>query len=286
MRNRVCDLLLVGTMVLSMAGCGGNASKQTSAEEVRTAEVNETDMRMKTIQLGDVRATWIQDNAEDRLSPPSLFPDADEALINSLSLQDGIPSSMSVFLVEANGARILFDTGLGSKDSRLLPALRSLGIEPGDIQYVYLTHFHGDHIGGMMNGNEAVFPQAEVYAAQVEYDAWMAMPAERKAQVEKTMAAYKDHLHLFAYGDTLPGGVMTMAAIGHTPGHTAFQVGQLLVIGDLIHGSALQLEHPEICATYDMDKESSVSARKHFLQYAKDNQLTMAGMHLPAPGFH
>lgn len=55
------------------------------------------------------------------------------------------------------------------------------------------------------------------------------------------------------------------------------------MIGDLIHGAALQLEHPEYCASYDMDKEAAVKARKYFLQYAKDNQLTMAGMHLPAP---
>ena len=38
-------------------------------------------------------------------------------------------------------------------------------------------------------------------------------------------------------------------------------------------------------SSYDMDKEAAVKARKYFLQYAKDNQLTMAGMHLPAPAF-
>ena len=166
-----------------------------------------------------------------------------------------------------------------------MPGLQSLGISPADIGYLYLTHFHGDHIGGMMKGDSVVFPNAEVYASKVEYDAWMAMPAERKAQVVKTMDAYKERLHLFEFGDTLPGNVVAMEAVGHTPGHTVFQSGKLLVIGDLIHGAALQLEHPEYCASYDMDKEAAVKARKYFLQYAKDNQLTMAGMHLPAPAF-
>ncbi|MCM1730938.1 hypothetical protein NCY89_18835, partial [Bacteroides uniformis] len=41
--------------------------------------------------------------------------------------------------------------------------------------------------------------------------------------------------------------------------------------------------YPELA--YDMDKEAAVKARKYFLQYAKDNQLTMAGIHLPAPAF-
>lgn len=192
---------------------------------------------------------------------------------------------MSTFLVDTNGIRILFDTGMGAPGSRLLPGLQSLGISPADIGYLYLTHFHGDHIGGMMKGDSVVFPNAEVYASKVEYDAWMTMPAERKAQVVKTMDAYKERLHLFEFGDTLPGNVVAMEAVGHTPGHTVFQSGKLLVIGDLIHGAALQLEHPEYCASYDMDKEAAVKARKYFLQYAKDNQLTMAGMHLPAPAF-
>ena len=71
----------------------------------------------------------------------------------------------------------------------------------------------------------------------------------------------------------------------HSPGHTVYQAGKLLVIADLIHGAALQLEHPEICASYDMDKDAAVKSRKHFLRYAKENGLTMAGMHLPPPGF-
>ena len=96
---------------------------------------------------------------------------------------------------------------MGAPGSRLLPGLQSLGISPADIGYLYLTHFHGDHIGGMMKGDSVVFPNAEVYASKVEYDAWMAMPAERKAQVVKTMDAYKERLHLFEFGDTLPGSM-------------------------------------------------------------------------------
>lgn len=81
------------------------------------------------------------------------------------------------------------------------------------------------------------------------------------------------------------GKVVAMEAVGHTPGHTVFQVGKLLIIGDLIHGAALQLEHPEICATYDMDKQEAIKTRKNLLQYARENGLVIAGMHLPVPAF-
>ena len=45
------------------------------------------------------------------------------------------------------------------------------------------------------------------------------------------------------------------------------------------------MEHPEICATYDMDKQEAIKTRKKLLQYARENGLVIAGMHLPVPAF-
>ena len=284
MKNKTWRYWVVASIVLLLVGCGAGAKKQTN-EEVSMDSTTMACDGLKTLQLDGVKVTWIQDNAKERLMERTLFADASDELIDSLKLADGIPSSMSTFLVETDGVRILFDAGMGAPDSRLLSGLASLGVTPADIKYLYLTHFHGDHIGGMMKGDSIVFPNAEVYASKVEYDAWLKMSSERNAKVVKTMNAYKDRLHLFEFGETLPGNVVTMNAEGHTPGHTVYQAGKLLVIADLIHGAALQLEHPEICASYDMDKDAAVKSRKHFLRYAKENGLTMAGMHLPPPGF-
>lgn len=284
MKNKMCKSLVVVSTALLLTACGGNAKKQTN-EEVNMDSTAVASNGVKTLQLDGVQVTWIQDNADERLMPRALFPDASDSLIDSLSLQNGIPASMSAFLVEIDGTRILFDTGMGAPDSRLITGLQSVSVDPADINYLYLTHFHGDHIGGMMKGDSIVFPNAEVYASKVEYDAWLKMPADKKAQVLKTMDAYKAHLHLFEFGDTLPGNAIAMNGVGHTPGHTVYQIGKLLVIGDLIHGAALQFKYPEYCATYDMNKEDAIKSRKYFLQYAKDNQLTMAGMHLPVPAF-
>lgn len=178
---------------------------------------------------------------------------------------------------------MLFDAGLGAPESLLPAGLDSIGVKPEDVRYVYLTHFHHDHIGGMLKGDTAVFPRAEVYASKAEYDGWMKMEAGRRTEVEKLVEAYKGRMHFFEFGDTLPGKVVALEAVGHTPGHTAYQAGRLLLIGDLIHGAALQLAHPDICASFDMNPEDAVRTRKCFLQYAKENGLIMAGMHLPAP---
>ena len=223
---------------LTLSACGGKNQK-TATVNFSTDSIMTNDT-LNELRIDSVRLSWLKDNAGERLMPRTLFPDAPDSLIDSLGLQDGIPASVGTFLVETNGCLILFDTGNGTPDSRLLTELKRRGISPADIRYLYLTHFHGDHIGGMMQGDSVVFPNAEVYTSQMEYDGWMNMPEERKAQVVKTMEAYKERLHLFSFGDVLPGNVTALNAVGHTPVHTAFQVGRLLIVGDLMHGTALQ----------------------------------------------
>ncbi len=272
-------MLLLGCMTL-VCSCGGNTKKQGESMEKDSVQAVGT---VQTRQVEGVSVTWMQDNAQDKLMPPSLFAAASDSLIKSLGLEAGIPSSISTFWVETEGVQILFDAGLGAPDSRLPAGLDSIGVKPEDVKYVYLTHFHHDHIGGMLKGDTAVFPRAEVYASKAEYDGWMKMEASRRAEVEKLVEVYGERLHFFEFGDTLPGKVVAMEAIGHTPGHTVYQAGKLLVIGDLIHGAALQLAHPDICASFDMDPEEAIRSRKHYLQYAKENGLTLAGMHLPVP---
>ena len=194
-----------------------------------------------------------------------------------------------MFLLQADGKNILFDAGLGAFGGQMLDRLAALDVAPDKIDLIYLTHFHADHIAGMIAKDSAgkdvkVFNNATVYAGKVEYDAWMNDIPKNDLQ-KAVMGIYKDKLHLFAFGDSLPHGVLALDAVGHTPGHTVFQISNLLVIGDLMHGYALQKDHPEINSNYDMDKEKSIESRKRILQYARDNKLTLAGMHLPPPGF-
>ena len=273
--------LLSSMLVASLCGAGCSSSqKQASATDETEAVFACTDS--VTTECDGVKLTQIRDNAQERLMQLSLFGELPQTLIDSLNIGQGVPASVSAFLLEIDGKRILFDTGMGAPDSRLLTNLSAAGVTPADIDYLYLTHFHGDHIGGMMKGDTVVFPKAEVYAAQQEYDAWMQMPDDKKTQVAATMEAYKDRLHLVAYGDTLPCGVVALDCVGHTPGHTAYRAGKFLIVGDLVHGAALQLAHPEICAAYDMDPQSAIKQRRYYLDYALQNHLLLAGMHQPA----
>ena len=269
---------------IAMTACSGNktAESQTVVEETVVA------LDGNTLTLADgTQVIWLKDNPDNKLMPRDLFPQAPDSLIEQLGLQEGVPASISTFLMKADDEWVLFDTGLGAAHGgQLVNGLAALGLTPDSISSIYLTHFHSDHIGGLVQEGKPVFANAQVYAGEVEYKAWVEeMPAERNGQQREAIEAYKEQLHLFAFGDTLAHGIIALDAIGHTPGHTAFEKSDLIVIGDLMHGAALQLEHPEISGNYDMDKEEAAKSRARIINYAREKKLHMAGMHLPEPAF-
>ena len=275
----------VFTLILTAAALTGCTQKAAQTTEEITQEVS-LDGAVATLSDGTV-VTWLKDNAGDRLMPRSLFPEAPDSLIEALGLQEGIPASVSTFLMKADGKWILFDAGLGEMGhGQTIAGMAELGLTPDSISELYITHFHGDHIGGMVADGKPVFANAEVYTGAVEYKAWIEeMPEEKNGLQRAAMEAYKEHLHLFEFGDTLTHGIVALDAVGHTPGHTAFEKGELLIIGDLMHGAALQLEHPEFSGNYDMDKAQAAASRERLINYAKEKHLIMAGMHLPEPAF-
>lgn len=144
--------LLLGMLVVFWAGsgCGGNMSKKTSVGSGERPLFACMDSAM--MECDGVKLTWILDNAQKRLMPLNLFGNVPQQLIDSLDIADGIPSSVSAFLVEVDGKHILFDAGMGNPDSRLMDGLAAAGVEPVDVDYLCLTHFHGDHIGGADKG--------------------------------------------------------------------------------------------------------------------------------------
>ena len=249
MKNRILFILLVAAMAISCA------QRQTEVEIIP-----------------------IQDNVAPRLMSRGLFANAPDSLFEALGLQDGIPSSVSAFLAKCDGKNVLFDAANGAPDSQLMPVLASNGVAAEDVDYVFITHLHGDHIGGLMKDGAAVFTTAELYINKVEYDAWMQNDA-----LVAIAQAYGDRLKTFSPGDALPCGVEAIEAYGHTPGHTVYKVGAALIVGDIMHGVALQLENPQYCARFDMDHDTSIATRKCILEMAADSGLKIYGMHFPDP---
>ena len=234
----------------------------------------------------EVKVYPIQDNVEPRVMARALFTASDE-LVASLGLEEGVPASVSAFLVETGGVQILFDAANGAPDSQLMPVLNSLEVSPDDIDYIYITHLHGDHFGGLVQKNAegadvCAFNKAVLMIPQKEYDAWVT-PDDQNARLKEVLATYGDRIRTFSYDEDLPDGVKAIPAPGHTPGHTAYRIADVLIAGDVMHGVALQLENPEVCARFDQDQTNAVASRKDLIDLAKTEGLTMYGMHFPSP---
>lgn len=224
----------------------------------------------------------IQDNLSPRMMGRTLFPDAPDSLIAELGLEEGIPASVSAFLVKTGGNEILFDAANGAPDSQLMPVLESLQTTADEVDYIFITHLHGDHIGGLLKEGEAVFSNAVVYINKTEHDAWMAMEGRQSEGLRNICSAYGERVKTFTLEDELPCGIEAVEAYGHTPGHTAYRVGDALIAGDVMHGTALQARYPEFSAGFDMDKEMSVKTRRAILKMAEEG-VKVYGMHFPAP---
>ena len=284
-------LFPIAMVALTIASCGGNA--QNNAQNAAKCDQNAAaDCCNAASQVSDYKfldakektfdgftVYWLKDNEGDRKFPFDLFGNVADDIKKEVNMPDGMPSSISAYLIKTNGKNILFDSGLGKKaNGQLLNELSKVGVSPEQVDYVYITHFHGDHIGGMLTPEgEKVFTKAEVYVSRLEKESDLG----KGEQAVKMLEKYADKLHVFNFGDRLPEDVLAIDAVGHTPGHTAFQKGNLLIVGDLMHAMALQLPHPEYCANFDGDKEKAVASRKRILEYAKQNGLIMSGMHLP-----
>lgn len=286
---KTSTIIASAAVLLTIASCGNNATK-SSADAAQTAAATTTAQPapegVATHKIDTLTLITLKDNDGEKRMPNKLFyGKADSAKVEKLSPEGSVASSISCFVVETQGKRILFDAGNGAAHGgKILERLRAAGIAPEQIDYIFVTHFHGDHIGGLETDGKPLFANAQLYVPDAEYAAWAAMSNDGGKEAVETVDTYGDRLHRFAYTDILPLGVKAMAAPGHTPGHTVYQTGRLFIAGDLLHGFDLQMQDLDICPAYDMDSAKATESRKHFIDYIRQNKLITAGMHFPDNG--
>lgn len=251
------------------------------SKNLKVSTLEGTDIEYVCIASGDT-IFGFSDNAEEKKHPAALF-DAPDSLMAALGLQDGVASSVRAYIIkeerDASSTCVLIDAGLGEMaNGQILNQLSELQLSPDMIEYVFLTHMHGDHIGGLISNGAAVFKNAELWLSADEFAFWN---KEENTMQQVVFQAYANNVHLFNPGDELPLGIEGIAAPGHTPGHVAFRYGDVMIIGDAIHGWDLQNNYPEYSARYDMDKEQAVETRKALLKKCREEHLLIGGMHLP-----
>ena len=246
--------------------------------------------------IGKASVWAIADSIGDR--DMSVFS-GDPDVISQYAPSGKSPSATMAFLVKTGNETILIDTGngipSGERASRLGEGLNHIGVAPEEITKVLITHMHGDHIGGLVRGDEIAFPSARVLSSRVEHDFWISEESpklfpNRKAGFEmaqRIFGLYGEASGTFEFGSEVAPGITAIDARGHTPGNTVFLLEsegeKLLFWSDLVHAAALQFPRPDFNASYDMDPEESAEVRVRFMEKAAIEKLPIAGVHLPFP---
>lgn len=198
--------------------------------------------------------------------------------------------SIQPLLVRGEGKVLLFDAGAAGvswapQAGKLASPLRAAGVEPAQVTDIFISHSHGDHIGGLVLGSGLLaFPNAAIHISAPE---WQAMQAD--ASLAPTVAAIAPKVAAFEPGAViLPGLVTAVAVKGHTPGHSAYEIAsgdeRLLYIGDTAHHFVVSVRKPDWTIDYDGDAPIAQASRRALFKRAAEQNLRLYAPHFPFPG--
>ena len=217
------------------------------------------------MMLGDFEVTALSDGTAD-LPMDKLLTNTTPAKVNMALarsfLKAPVETSVNSYLVNTGSKLVLIDIGaaklFGPTLSNLLANLKAAGYQPEQIDEIYITHMHADHVSGLMDGDKMAFPNATVRADKRDVDYWLSQTNLDKAA---PVAMY---------------------------GHTAYLVeskGQkLLLWGDLVHAAAVQFDDPSVTIKFDGDARSAALQRKRAFADAARNGYLVGSSHISFPG--
>lgn len=199
---------------------------------------------------------------------------------------------VNCFGLEGPDGFILVDAGTGEHwgpaYGKAPAAMRAAGFEPERVKTVLLTHIHGDHALGLLDGEAARFPNAEVCLPRGDANHYA--DASRFAKVPegcltlaKLKRAYGARLTWLDAGPAM-AGIEAIALPGHTPGHTGYVVRgrdkTLFLWGDVTHLDSVQLADPLLGFDYDVDFQAAQRSRQFALETAAREGWHIGGGHV------
>ena len=256
--------------------------------------------------IGDIRCTaiydgiWKKDHTKDFVRNASIAET--KAALAKGGLSDGfVTIEFSTTLIETADKKILIDPGTGGQWVPTAGAapknMKHAGVAPKDIDTILISHFHPDHIFGLMekSTNAQIYPEAEIIVPEAEYAFWTdpgifsKLPKDWHGLAQRIQATFPKWQNVKRIGTDaeVAPGIRSLAAPGHTPGHTAYHVSsgdtQLIVAGDVAITPALFVANPGWHVTFDTDPEEAEKTRRRLFDQVTADGIVIAGYHFGFP---
>jgi len=259
----------------------------------------------KAFMVGELSATALRDGILEFPNDSKIFGlghTTDE--VNALLTPAGLPTdklqlSLQPLLVKTPDRVLLFDTGAGGSfgpaSGHIADAFAEAGVDPKSVTDIFISHVHGDHVGGLVNAEGApIYPNATIHISKPEWKFLTTISMDIAKQMglgnrDVLVAAMKPKLDAFAPGSQLVKGTVKAVDIkGHTPGHSGYLItsgpDSLLYVGDSMHHSIISVQKPDWPMAFDSDQATGAKSRAALIADSAAKSQRIYAVHFPFPG--
>jgi glyoxylase-like metal-dependent hydrolase (beta-lactamase superfamily II) len=264
-------------------------------------------------KVGDVQVNAIFDGSStfdlaDNFVLNAKKDEVNAALDKAFLPKDKMTLLFTPLAIQTGGKTVVIDTGNGggayaaSKGvaGQFVTNLTAAGIDPKSVDVVVISHFHGDHINGLLNAdNSLAFPNAEVMVPSVEWKYFMDDGEMSRAPEGRMQTVFKNARRVletglkkkatpYEWGKEVVPGLLAVETIGHTPGHTSYVLSsgsdKLFIQSDVTNHPALFVVNPNWRAFFDQDPGQAETTRRKIYDMLVADKMRVQGFHFPFPG--
>src|ERR1700724_2735951 len=211
-------------------------------------------------------------------------------------------------VINTGGKLVVIDTGLGpvsmvnskGANGQFADNMAAAGFDPKAVDTVVISHFHTDHVNGLLAADgTAAFPNAEVLVPAVEWKFWMDDGEMSRATGERMQGLFKNNRRGFEaglkkkvtpyeWGKDVAPGLLAVASVGHTPGHTSYVLSsgsdKVFIQSDVTNNPNPFATHPDWHAYFDQDGDLAEKTRRRVYDMIVAEKLQVQGFLYPFPG--